>query len=729
MKRQNSTNTASPQTRSSSSVRLWPTYLRALTISSLIALCAGLTVWKTDNALTHAVAELGCIFVALGIFFVAWYGRDWADSPSLTLGLGYLAVAMLDGFHVYYFPTMQTAPLLAFDLASWFWVCGRLFEACTLLFSVKSSARWNRSMALPLVTIGSSVFSFLLLRVSPLLPRLLTASGGVTPVKRWLEYAIVAILLAAWRAVSRSNSEQAARMRPWILLSISCTITSELCLAGYGTLTGLLHALGHSLKIVSYYFLFRGTFVLSIHQPFERLAATEHDLGVLLNNLPLGIVTTDKTGSLRFANPAACALLQRDVAEVCGLTLEDCLGGQDGAVTAGLASSSSPTERRHGRGSGNERRLRVDAAPLPEGDRVIFLEEDASVLWQRRLRLQAQNILNALSDFCVLVDQHGLVLAWNEAFLGLVGLPASSVEGSDLDQLWHALGGCHDLSQRLSWQLQEHLVQSADGRVRSILMRSTCIAQPEGTGQVQIVVGADVTRLRQQEARMRQEENRASIGQIAAGLVHEIRNPLTAVKGYNQLLGLGLHDARLREYSRTIQEEIVSLQRIISDLLEFSRPRQLDLRAYDLGELVGPLQTLVDSHAFLHGIELSVDLRCHEQSVLADKSRLQQAFLTAVRYCCEVSAGMRSPQLSMRVEMSCRADQVLLVLLCVDRAAEVDASTAEQIESPEPASAIDLELLRQLLADQGCEINLECLTGKDIALRLSLPLAGKLERS
>jgi two-component system nitrogen regulation sensor histidine kinase GlnL len=108
-----------------------------------------------------------------------------------------------------------------------------------------------------------------------------------------------------------------------------------------------------------------------------------------------------------------------------------------------------------------------------------------------------------------------------------------------------------------------------------------------------ILVLRDLTNIRELEEAVRRADRLSSLGTLAAGLAHEIKNPLGGIKGAAQLLEMELpENAELRDYTRVMLKEVQRVNRIVEDLLELASPRRLELGKVNLHKILGDLVLL-----------------------------------------------------------------------------------------------------------------------------------------
>lgn len=143
--------------------------------------------------------------------------------------------------------------------------------------------------------------------------------------------------------------------------------------------------------------------------------------------------------------------------------------------------------------------------------------------------------------------------------------------------------------------------------------------------------------LREARERLIHGERLAAIGEMAANLVHELKNPLITIGGFAGRLLKGLPDeSREHQYADTIVKEVCRLEKMLSDILAFSRKPTICYSACDLGII---LQDSFKSCATTledHGIRLSANIGDGRWPLLGDAHQLKQVFLNLILNACEV---------------------------------------------------------------------------------------------
>ncbi|MCB2192934.1 MAG: PAS domain S-box protein [Deltaproteobacteria bacterium] len=272
-------------------------YTRLLSIAvSWLILFTGLhlTVLYSYN-LFHGLAEIFSVVVACGIFMVAWNTRSFNRTPYLTfIGVAYLFVAGLDLLHTLAYQGMGVFHHPGANLATQLWIAARYLEAISLLAASLLALR--QAKAGLLLTVYGLLTALIMLAIfSGLFPTCYTPDAGLTPFKIISEYIICLILVAAGLAFWRRGALLDPLVLRLVMASIACTIVSELCFTAYASVFGPANQIGHYLKIISFYLIYRASVAASLKRPYEvlfrdlgvreqRLRASEGRLRAILGN-------------------------------------------------------------------------------------------------------------------------------------------------------------------------------------------------------------------------------------------------------------------------------------------------------------------------------------------------------------------------------------------------------------------------------------------------------------
>lgn len=149
-----------------------------------------------------------------------------------------------------------------------------------------------------------------------------------------------------------------------------------------------------------------------------------------------------------------------------------------------------------------------------------------------------------------------------------------------------------------------------------------------------IMLIEDVTELRQMQSQLRQSEKLAAIGQLAAGIAHEIRNPLTGISGSIQLMSQNQQSDEDKKLMGIVLKEIDRLNNLISEFLDFAKPMRVLQDKVNLAQVINEcLSSVKNSNSFNQSIQYEVSL--DPALILGDAEKLKQVFLNIMINACQ----------------------------------------------------------------------------------------------
>ncbi len=266
-------------------------------------------------------------------------------------------------------------------------------------------------------------------------------------------------------------------------------------------------------------------------------------------------------------------------------------------------------------------------------DKARLLEAKRDEL--ARHRLETQSILDNMSSGVLSLDEEGRVLRLNPAAVEILGMPAERIKGRMVDE---TLGS---IMPSFVTYLREALRDGNDARrIELNIMRSDTSVVPIGVSISQqydeegertgiIAVFQDLTSVLRMRERMRASDRLAAVGELSAGIAHEIRNPLASIRGSVEMLSGELEvEGENRRLMELIQRESERLNRILEDFLAYARLRPQAVRNCHLGPLLDDLCTMMRRRDdLLEGATIDLILPPCDLIIEVDQEQMTQVFL------------------------------------------------------------------------------------------------------
>lgn len=146
-----------------------------------------------------------------------------------------------------------------------------------------------------------------------------------------------------------------------------------------------------------------------------------------------------------------------------------------------------------------------------------------------------------------------------------------------------------------------------------------------------LAIRNDITERKKAEDMLRRQDKLAAIGQMAAGIAHEIRNPLTSMKGYTEFLQLDEQDDERKEYLAIILDEVDRVNEIVEDFLVLAKPKVVQLKRQNIVAIIQHVLALMEFDARKKGIRFILDYNYENIVVDCDENRLKQVFLNFIK--------------------------------------------------------------------------------------------------
>jgi len=378
-----------------------------------------------------------------------------------------------------------------------------------------------------------------------------------------------------------------------------------------------------------------------------------------------------------------------------------------------------------------------------------------------RAKVQWERTFDAISDPIALFDGRSRTMRTNAALAALHRWDIRETQGRTCAEVGLCGGGCPDClvgraireGQRLDQE-----ITTADGRIFSV----TTLPVPDAAGaavqfakemteerqrarqmrtlsQEVSVTNAELVatldRLRSTQAQLVQAEKLSAIGQLVAGVAHELNNPLTSVIGYAQLVheevegnpALAAHASGLMDDVSRILSESDRAARIVRNLLTFARRQTAERSKHDIADLCGRVVDLRAYDSRLKGIEVVTRFTPDLPPVYVDGGQLQQALLNLVLNAEQAMQSSVVKRLEVAATMEPECGAVLLTVS--DTGHGIDATNMARVFDPffttrgvGEGTGLGLSIVYGIVRDHGGQIWVTSDVGRGTTFFLRLPV-------
>lgn len=250
-------------------------------------------------------------------------------------------------------------------------------------------------------------------------------------------------------------------------------------------------------------------------------------------------------------------------------------------------------------------------------------------------------------DAIAVFDKDNKIIAINPAFEELYGWTQEECIGRSLplippDRLDEVAERTIRVQQGESFSLLETQDLKKDGTRFDVQITLSPITDKDGNVIATSGISRDISYKKDAEKLILQTEKLKLAGEIAAGVAHEIRNPMTVISGFVQLMDRDTTDP-YNEYKKLIRSEIDRINLIISEFLVLAKPQATTARELSLKKVMGDIVMLFGPEMNMRNITFSAEWQQEDYLVIAEEHQLKQVFINLLKNAIEAVDGMGRP--------------------------------------------------------------------------------------
>ena len=346
------------------------------------------------------------------------------------------------------------------------------------------------------------------------------------------------------------------------------------------------------------------------------------------------------------------------------------------------------------------------------------------------LRALQEHILKSIGSGILTMDLEGRITSWNPAAELITGYSYAEIRGRLQDVFGNNIKGLFGQTEDLkehSFRFDGQIIKK-DGNTAILGMAASLLRDEKDAVRGIILIFQDITKMVRMEEQVRRQERLATVGSLAAGIAHEIRNPLASLSGSIQVLQgeLDLMGDN-RHLMDIVVRETDRLNTIITDFLEYARPKTTQDDRIVLSSLLDETITLLkNSKEFVDGIRIN----CNVDPMIAlrgDARRMRQVFWNLLINSCQ--AMPNGGEMTIRANPFSHGEEgsAWCEIVIADTGQGISSEHVAKIFDPFfttkiGGTGLGLAIAYRIIEDHGGTIAVEAEEGRGTKFRILIPL-------
>lgn len=358
------------------------------------------------------------------------------------------------------------------------------------------------------------------------------------------------------------------------------------------------------------------------------------------------------------------------------------------------------------------------------------------------LNVHLELILRNMRGTVIAVDTSGVIKTINQEGRSVLGPVNPGMSLGVLDsKVAHLLQMTLD-NKRGIVDVETTIVNGV-GEEMPVAMSTSCLEMPGQGIKGAMVLIHNMTQIKRLESNVQRADRLNSIGTMAAGMAHEIKNPLQSIKTFTQLLLDRYDDADFRNtFAEVVPPEVDRIDSIVTRLLHFARPQPVSFRLHDIRQILTNVFALVENQMRKAGVALHMDMPEDSVGVMADNQQLHQVFLNLVLNAIESMTDSPNPMIEVKVSTGhgrlqqkgsvLRHDVPCVRTVIRDRGCGISRDHLKQLFTPffttkSDGSGLGLSVVHGIITEHQGVIDVSSTPGAGSSFTVTFPLAGSTE--
>jgi two-component system sensor histidine kinase PilS (NtrC family) len=350
------------------------------------------------------------------------------------------------------------------------------------------------------------------------------------------------------------------------------------------------------------------------------------------------------------------------------------------------------------------------------------------------LEMLKENIIQSISSGLIALNEHNRIIAFNKGAEEIFRINGRDALLRDMSEVLPSL--VPQLKPENPNKVSQFVYKGNDNQRLDLLLNVSPLQGQNGDTKGEILIFQDTTRFMEMEREVKRMEGLAMLGELAAGIAHEIRNPLASISGSIQILNDNLTREQANINKRLMEivlREVDRLNHLVSDFLQFARPQSSEVEEFDLNALIkDTLYLFQASQKRSQKLEVQTNFQS-SLNITSDPQQLKQVFWNVFMNACEAMPNGGMLRVSTERESSSpgpRNVKKAVRIKVEDTGQGIDQSVIEDMFKPfstakKDGSGLGLAIVKKIVENLGGDVSGYNLNDGGAAISIVLPLCAE----
>lgn len=344
-------------------------------------------------------------------------------------------------------------------------------------------------------------------------------------------------------------------------------------------------------------------------------------------------------------------------------------------------------------------------------------------------RQQYKSLFEYNPDIVYMIDLQGKVINLNPQFKVITGYEASELIGRNIKEVLPSINQ-EMFVKYFSAVIEEKIPQSFEFEFKhkngKVLTLQCTFLPIVVNGSIEGITGyaKDVTQLRKTEEQLRRTEKLSVVGELSASVAHEIRNPLTSLKGFVQLLKM--EDEKHQLYYKIMSDELDRINHIVGELLLLAKPQQIKFTSANIKGILSDVISLLQTEAVLYNVMIEYTVDESIQPIDCEPNQLKQLFINIIKNAIEASTNGGKVSISLQ-----KMNNEKILITVKDTGIGISKERLERIGEPfysskDRGTGLGLTVSFKIVESHNGKIVFNSEAGQGTEVLIELPSTGKI---